>query len=107
MVPPGDHIDIDAGLRVKQRRFVDYLTRWKLEIDAAERRKPTHVVKEGKTSVLLGDGARQLVDTIKVAKTVDNPTAPRAKNPCSWVCAIAPSSGCSSTASPASRLRCR
>jgi hypothetical protein len=39
MVPLRDDIVIDAGLRVKRRRPVDYLSRWKLEIDAAERRK--------------------------------------------------------------------
>jgi hypothetical protein len=39
MVPLRDDIGIDAGLRVKRRRLVDYLSRWKLEIDAAERRK--------------------------------------------------------------------
>jgi integrase/recombinase XerD len=40
---------------------------------AAPVRGPTHIVKKGKTSVLLADEARQLLDSIKIVKKVKSP----------------------------------
>jgi site-specific recombinase XerD len=48
---------------------------------AAPVRGPTHIVKKGKTSVLLADEARQLLDSIKVVKTVKLPDGSTAEKP--------------------------
>lgn len=48
---------------------------------AAPVRGPTHIVKKGKTSVLLADEARQLLESIKVVKTVKLPDGLTAEKP--------------------------
>jgi site-specific recombinase XerD len=48
---------------------------------AAPVRGPSHIVKKGKTSVLLADEARQLLDSIKVVKKVKSPDGSIAEKP--------------------------
>jgi site-specific recombinase XerD len=65
------------------RRLFDWLIVGQVldQNPAAPVRGPKHLVKKGKTSVLLADEARQLLDSIKVAKTVQLSDGSTAEEP--------------------------
>jgi integrase/recombinase XerD len=65
------------------RRLFDWLIVGQVlgQNPAAPVRGPKHIVKKGKTSVLLADEARQLLDSIKVAKKVQLPDGSTAEQP--------------------------
>jgi integrase/recombinase XerD len=65
------------------RKLFDYLIVGQVinQNPAAPVRGPTHIVKKGKTPVLLADEAKQLLDSIRIVKKVRSPGGSTAEKP--------------------------